>query len=119
MPPESFGWTHFATIGTMLLSLIAIGMSMWSNRKTDNAVIQQSDGCRFDHIGIRGVLVSQGEIAARNAEALNKLVESHGHAVDAFTSLAHTLDLRQKDEVFHRAEVTRILASIEKKLIEK
>ena len=116
MTPESFGWSHFATIGTMALSVIAIVISLSSNRKTDKAVVQQSEGCRFDHIGIRQVLVSQGEIAARNAEALNKLVESHGHAVDAFTSLAHTLDLRQKDEVFHRAEVTRILSSIETKL---
>jgi len=119
MEPETFGWGHFATLGTMLLSLVAIGLSIWSNRKTDKAVIQQSEGCRLDHVGIRGVLVSQGEVAARNAETLSRLVDSHASAVTAFTALAHTLDLRQKDEIFHRAEVTRILNSIEQKLSER
>jgi hypothetical protein len=109
---ETFGWTHFSTIGTLLLSLLACGVAMWNNRKTDRAALQQveqSAGCRYDHEGIRGILVSQGA-------ALTELVKQQGAAVAAFSELAHNLTLNHRDIITHHKDVTRILGDISTKL---
>jgi hypothetical protein len=105
---ESFSWNHFATLTTMALALISLGVSLWSNRKTDLQVAQ-SEGCKYDHEGIRGILVTQGA-------ALAESVRQQGRQVDAFSTLAHSMEMNHKDVMQHHRDVARVLAEISDKL---
>jgi hypothetical protein len=105
---ETFGWNHFATLGTLGISLIAVGVSLWTSRKADTRM-QQAEACRFDHEGIRGILVSQGA-------ALSESVKQQARAVESFSQLATSMALNHKDVVNHHLEVTRVLGDIARKL---
>jgi hypothetical protein len=108
---ESFGWAHFATLAPIFISLVAVAVSLWSNRKSDaqgKFQIEQSAGCKYDHEGIRGILVAQGA-------ALTELVKQQAEAVRAFSTLANSLTLNHRDILEHNRDVTRILNDIAEK----
>jgi hypothetical protein len=110
--PETFGWSHFATIAALTMSLIGVGVAMWSNRKSDTSErrrVEQSDGCKYDHDGLRGILVAQGA-------ALTEMVKQQAQAVKAFSELAHGLAMNHRDILDHHKEVSRVLGDISKKL---
>lgn len=87
MVTESFGWEHFATLGGMVISLIAILVALSSRKGKD--VPEQSLGCQFDHKNINTILISQGA-------NLTALVEQNSKLVTALSSFAHTAELRHQ-----------------------
>lgn len=93
--------------------IIAIVTALSAHRRSTNTEqarqTSQSEQCKFDHSGIRAILVEQGA-------NLSRLVDSHTKAVSAFSDLAHSIALNHKDTIYHHTQVLQQLGQISQKL---
>jgi hypothetical protein len=100
-------------MGLTTIASLLVAIAAWRKSSVKEATVyastEQSKQCAVDHAGIRGIMLEQGATLRTATENLTRMV-------DAFSALAHSLALRDKDYTIHHAEVLRLLADISKKL---
>lgn len=96
-------------VGVVIAIITALSAHRRSTITEKERIASQSEQCKFDHSGIRTILVEQGANLVR-------LVDSHSKAVSAFSDLAHSIALNHKDTVLHHTQVIQQLGQISQKL---